>query len=193
MKMHMLDCLQHCARMWHAKGHRGATWRSRKAYRYASWTYTTFHGPKPSCSGAGAVCASGRERGGLLDALFPGDQPRRDQVESTVGLLKVASGTFHGPWPGGDGGLDEDGASTSPPRPSCRPLACLALPSGRRLGIVVSWRWEQLRGCEQLLWSHCSSVRPEQLCAMDAAPTLQQHSSSDHGRYRQAACAVILV
>ena len=97
-------------------------------------------------------------------------------------FIKVASGTFHGPWPGGDGGLDEDGASTSPPRPSCGPLSFLALPSGRRLGIVVSWRWEQLRGCEQLLWSHCSSVRPEQLCAMDAAPQLQQHSSSDQRR-----------
>ena len=44
---------------------RGATWRSRKAYRYASWTYTTFHGPKPSRSGAGAARASGRERGRL--------------------------------------------------------------------------------------------------------------------------------
>lgn len=72
---------------------RGATWRSRKAYRYASWTYTTFHGPKPSRSGAGAARASGRERGGLRRAFPKGprrgwfSQRTRDELGATRRVL----------------------------------------------------------------------------------------------------------
>ena len=69
---------------------RGATWRSRKAYRYASWTYTTFHGPKPSRSGAGAARASGRERGGLRRA-FPKGPASLGEMVLAVSTLAANS------------------------------------------------------------------------------------------------------